>query len=483
MNSTNIPTLIEYMCSQNWGLKYSTFVQLKDILERHNSGQRLNEDEIAKIVATKQDKGSDGRQFEITRRGTAVIPVSGVIAKYSRMVNGVSQPRGTSIETLREQFSQAMNNTKVQQILLHIESPGGNINGLADFAQSVYEASFEKPVVAYIDDLGASAAYWIASQANKIYTNQTADVGSIGIYALYVDTSERAKQFGLKYMIFRSGKNKGIGAPGIEISEDNAKAIQENIDATHEIFVQTILKGRVAAGLDEESLRELADGRCFIGAESVQNKLVDGVMTFEQALAALETNPSDLRTETMIVAAASAEENNQVQKKEFAMEKKETNDAAAATDTERVIQAERQRTSSINEALADDAFKDLRKQAIADGLSLNDAKALAFDKSQEIHAAALAEVNEKLTKAQERLKAISEGGQPNATGQEPADENEDASTGKSDAGTAQQYEAAVEEFKKQGKTKAEAHRLAAHNFPESHDAWVQAQPNADKKKA
>lgn len=475
--STSNPTMIDYLSNEFWALKDSTMAQLTDILERHYKGDKLDAETIANITAQRDAKGSGDRKFTITQRGTAIIPISGVIAKHSRMVNGMSQPRGTSVEYLREQFAKAMDDRKVTQIMLHVESPGGSVNGIADFAQSVFDASFEKPVVAYIDDLGASAAYWIASSASKVYANQTGNVGSIGVYALYIDTSDRAEKMGLKYMIFRSGANKGIGAPGIKITEGNAEAIQKNVNATAEVFIQTILKGRASAGLDEQSLRDLADGQCYVGKAAADNNLVDGIMTFDQALAALESTPPALRTEDTIVAASVAEETINVnESKEHEMAKDKTEAAAIEQGKiDAAVKAETERVTGINAALPGEALAAVRDKAIAEKMTVDEAKASAFDAVQAANTAAMTAKNQELAEASAKLDAIAAGGAEvvaaEAIGEQVATTVK-AGKNAADDGKASTYAAAVEKYKADGMKNSKAIRKASNRLPISKQAWL-----------
>ena len=470
-------TAIEYITSQNWALQPEVMSHLSDVLERHFNGIKLPADQIEAIVAARDGSSANDRKFEVTRGGTAIIPVSGIIAKHSRLVNGSSQPKGTSVETMRQQLADAMADRTVTQIMLHIESPGGNVNGLADFAQSVFDATFSKPVVAFIDDLGASAAYWIAAGANKIFTNVTGNVGSIGVYCLYVDSSARAEKLGLKYMIFRSGANKGIGSPGVEITEGNAAAIQENIDGMFEVFLSAVLKGRAHAGLGDEQLRAVADGRCFVGAVAQQHNLVDGVMTFDQALAALETNPPALRTENTIAAADVAEQNETIQNKELDMaEKKE---AAAITQEvlDAAVKAEGVRLVSINEALAGDEYADIRQKAAGDtAMTVAMAKAEAFGVAIATSAAKIKAIEETLAEANEKLETIAKGGS-NAVAAVATDKDEDKITtdASDDDGKASTFTAARDKLVAEGKTTTKAISGAVAKYPKSYDAWVLAQ--------
>ena len=479
--SRALPILLEYISGQNWAMQPSTLQQMVDIVERHVRGDRISDDEIKDITAARTIKGSDKRTFEITDGGMAVIPVSGIIAKYSRLVNGSSKPRGTSIETLRGQFDEAMTDARVKGIFLHIESPGGNLDGLADFAEDIYSASFEKPITAYADDLAASAAYWLGSQANAFYANQTADVGSIGVYTLYVDSSARAEQLGLKFHIVRSGPNKRVGSAGVEITEENLAAIQTRIDTFYDIFIAAVLRGRGRAGLTEENLRELADGRTYIGADAAEKKLIDGVYSLAAAFAA---GPPRLRdSHTTVATVASVGKNNNRKNKEINMSNEQTQDGAAVVNGDEIKEAataaERQRIASISSALDGEAFSGVRNKAIAEGKSLTEAKAIAFDAAVKIHGEQLADIKQELAVAEQKLTAIAAGGSDVAA--QPAndaDQEQGDVTGDDD-GKAETYEKMVTHLQTEagGKlSKGKAGIEAAKKFPRSHEAWKEAQP-------
>jgi len=479
-NAEPLPTLLEYISKQNWAMEPHVLMQMADIVIRHIQGARLSIDEINEITAAKKERASEKRLFEITDEGTAIIPISGIIAKYSRMVNGSSKPRGTSIETLREQFAEAMISRRVKNIFLHIESPGGNLDGVADFAEDIYRASFEKPVIAYADDLAASAAYWLASQANAFYANQTADVGSIGVYTILIDSSARAEQLGYKFNIIRSGPNKGVGATGVEITEDNLSIVQEQIDVFYEIFLAAILRGRASAGLTEKSLRKLADGRTYIGADAVKKRLIDGVYPLAAALSAEAPELRDNYTTVATGASVGLNVNREVKENKMANEEKK--EGAAVTGDEQVREAataaERQRIASINSALSGDDFTGVRNRAIAEGFSLTEAKAAAFDAAVKVHGEKTKALEEKLAVAEEKLAAIAEGGDDQLKAAEPSDGDEDKATVAGDDGKAETYTAAVEQMmsKDNKLTRGKAMLAAAKKYPKSHEAWKKEQP-------
>ena len=282
-NLSVLPTILEHLTALPWAMHEPTLIQMSDIIARHVSGVRLSADEIAAATSGRKNRPDSETTYRI-EGSAAVIPVMGVIAKYSRQVNGSSQPRGTSIELLTGQLSQAVGDDRAKRIFLHIESPGGSVAGLSDFADAVYAANEVKPVIAFCDDLAASAAYYIGSQASRLYANQTAMVGAIGTYAMTLDSSRAAEDMGLHFVIVRSGQHKGIGETGIPITDANVAELQSSVDKYFSLFRNAVLRGRGPRGLSAESLDEIADGRCYVGSDALDAKLVDGIMTCRQAL-------------------------------------------------------------------------------------------------------------------------------------------------------------------------------------------------------
>lgn len=469
-----ITQLLKYCITNDWAMDELTLNKMSGVVQRHLNGKKLDADEIAAITS-ERDSRVEERKFEIVD-GAALIPVTGVIAKHSSMVNGCSQPEGTSVETMRSQLQAAMADPKVESIFLMIDSPGGSIDGLADFADEVFAASFEKPVVAFADDLCASAAYWIASQAGAIYSNQTADIGSIGVYALAVDSSKRAENEGLKFHIFRSGANKGVGAPGIEITEDQRAVIQDRIDAKFEIFLDAIMQAR-GDRIDKDDLRELADGRCFVGAKALEHNLIDGITTLSQAFTAALP---PVRKHKSVTAVASAEKNQLDSVKEQNMAKKETDQvdaSAGAKAAADAVKADRERVAGINEALKGDAFADLRAKAIADGISVADAKALAFDIAQTANAEQVKALEATNADAQAKLDAIANGGSDHVAANTADEEPPTAPKQEGDSDDASVFEN-YRDTLMGSISEGEAITKAAARYPNSHDAWVNKQPNS-----
>jgi len=228
-----------------------------------------------------------GKVYPVAGDGVAVIELSGPLTKYV-----ASMAAGTSTVFLRRQIRLAAADDDVRAILLVIDSPGGTVAGTPDLAAEVAAAARQKPLDAYIEDLGASAAYWIASQARHVWSNSNGLVGAMGTYGVIVDYSARAAAMGLKVHVVKAGEFKGAGVPGTEITQKQLDVVQSRVNQLNEFFLEAVAAGR---RLSLDQVRELADGRVHIGAEAQKLGLTDGVRTLDQVLAQLSSKPKSIR--------------------------------------------------------------------------------------------------------------------------------------------------------------------------------------------
>lgn len=213
-----------------------------------------------------------------TSDGVAVIELSGPLMKEW------SKYGGTSTLWFRSAMKAAMNDSRISAIMVHIDSPGGTVAGTMDAAAAVKAADAIKPTYAHIDDLGASAAYWIASQARKVFANATALVGSIGTYSVLYDLSGQAEANGIKVHVISTGQFKGAGEPGAPVAPEHIQYAQERVNALNKFFLAGVESGR---GMTRADVSGVADGRVWIADEAKKLKLLDKVQSFEMSLASV----------------------------------------------------------------------------------------------------------------------------------------------------------------------------------------------------
>ena len=180
--------------------------------------------------------------------------------------------------------------------MLHIDSPGGTAAGTYDLAHEVARADLKKPVFAFVEDLGASAAYWVASQARQVFCNSTAMVGSIGTFGVVHDLSAMAAQSGIKVHVIKAGQFKGTGIPGTELTAEQLADEQRVVSQLNEEFIRGVSKGRK---MDLDTVREIADGRIHVGKAAQELGFVDAIKTYDQAFRLLLKEQSNPRSRSM----------------------------------------------------------------------------------------------------------------------------------------------------------------------------------------
>jgi len=251
------------------------------------------------VEPTPVSASGDARPYALDRNGTAVIPIDGQLQK------GSSKYGGTSSLAVRRALRIAREDPEVQAIMLHIDSPGGTVAGTDDLAEETRAAGALKPIAAHIDDLGASAAYWVASQTDFITASKTSEVGSIGTFAVLHDTSARYQAEGIQVHVVSTGPYKGALVDGVPVSEPALAEIRERVSAVNEHFLSAVQRGR---GLRRGKLEELATGQVWIAEKAKENGLIDGVMSFDAAMGRLRKQPAKTQKKySMDVEIAEAE--------------------------------------------------------------------------------------------------------------------------------------------------------------------------------
>ncbi len=182
----------------------------------------------------------------------------------------------TSYENIHEEIESALEDKSIETILLDIDSPGGEVNGVFDLADFIYSARGKKRIIAIANDDAYSAAYAIASSAEKIFLTRTSGVGSIGVIASHIDQSGFDEKQGIKYTTIFAGSRKNDLNPHEPMTSESLESLQKEVGRLYEMFVQLIARNR---GLSIEKIRSTEAGLYF-GEKAVEIGLADGVTTF-----------------------------------------------------------------------------------------------------------------------------------------------------------------------------------------------------------
>ena len=163
-----------------------------------------------------------------------------------------------------------------QKIVLKISSFGGSTLGAFPCADSIATANEIKPIIAYVDDNCASAAYLIASQCNEIVAAEGSLVGSIGAVTVLVDDSKRSEALGIKRVVVASSKIKAQGMDG-KVTEDFKANMQDKIDQTQEFFRARVKEGR---GMSNAEVDAVSTGDVYFPEDAMKLDLIDRIANF-----------------------------------------------------------------------------------------------------------------------------------------------------------------------------------------------------------
>ncbi len=207
--------------------------------------------------------------------GVAIIPINGILMNNVPKWFAWFDIEATAYGDIISMVKAAAMSDDVERIHLQINSPGGTVAGVHEASQAIFNARKTKQVTAHINDLGASAAYHLAAQAQAISVGPNAEVGSIGVFSVYVDSSKAAEDEGIKVHVIRSGDHKGMGVPGDKITAEQLASQQAVVDGMADNFVKAVATGR---DMKVSDIRKLATGETWIAKTAKSNGLIDSVV-------------------------------------------------------------------------------------------------------------------------------------------------------------------------------------------------------------
>lgn len=212
-----------------------------------------------------------------------VIPLVGLMTKrYGWLTEFFG---GTSTAETIGHVRRASRDDGVGAILILVDSGGGQVTGTDDLYLAIREAAERKPVVAFVEDFCASAAYYVVAGATKIVCNESAEVGSLGVFLVVDDYSAEFERAGIKVHVISTGTYKGMGAVGAPVTDAQIKEFQRLVDAAGTLFLRRVTEGRKLTM--DFARKEIFDGRLFTAREAKRLRLVDEISTFEKTIVQL----------------------------------------------------------------------------------------------------------------------------------------------------------------------------------------------------
>ena len=177
------------------------------------------------------------------------------------------------------------NRSNVSSVIIRIDSPGGGVAASQEIYEAIkkFRSETRKKVVVSMASTAASGGYYIACAADRIYANPGSITGSIGVIAQWYDYSDLLRWAKMQSIVIKSGDLKDSGSGFRPMTDEEKEYFQSLIDDMYGQFVSAVSESR---NIPEEEVRKLADGRVYTGTQAKENRLVDEIGTFQDAVAA-----------------------------------------------------------------------------------------------------------------------------------------------------------------------------------------------------
>lgn len=271
--------VLQFVAETPWAIQEEALATIVAIVEYRSAGQRLSDEEIrARIDAA---SGGGSRQGAFTRGGVAVLPLYGAIIPRADMFTEMSG--ATSVQRFSALLRQALDDEEIDAILIDVDSPGGSVAMITELAAEIRSARGRKPITAIANTKAASAAYWLAAQADEIVVTPSGEVGSIGVYSAHTDFSRALELAGITTTLISYGEHKTELSPYKPLSPEAIAALQTRVDVAGEKFVADVAAGR---GVTADTVREKFGQGRMVGADrALELGMVDRVEPFKETLA------------------------------------------------------------------------------------------------------------------------------------------------------------------------------------------------------
>ncbi len=207
-----------------------------------------------------------------------------VVYAQGQIFDGSSESDDENIyaDDLAKTLRKLRNDDNVASVVLRVNSPGGSALASDIIWREVKLLREQKSVVVSMGGYAASGGYYISCAANYIYAEPTTLTGSIGVYGMVPNVEKAADNIGVDLDVV--GSSKAPIVTGIRALTDGEKAVLMNsIERTYKTFVTRVSDGRL---MSYEAVDSIGQGRVWMGADAVENGLVDEIGSLDDAIEA-----------------------------------------------------------------------------------------------------------------------------------------------------------------------------------------------------
>ncbi len=296
------PRLVQAVFSSPWAILEETLEMIVEIVQFRAAGGTLSAEEIQdRIGAVRRPVDRLSRPVARQAGAIAVLPLRGPIAQRMNLMTQVSG--GTSTEVFSQRLAMVMNEPSIKAVVIDVDSPGGTVFGVDELASELFHFRGTKPIIAQVNSMMASAAFWIGAAADEVVITPGGLMGSVGVFLPHTDTSQRDEKEGVKTTLISAGRFKTEGASHEPLGDEARESLQGIVDSVFDRMVKSIARSRdVSAATVRNGFGE---GRVVTSAKAVELGMADRVSTLKETLESLGADRASTR---VLLAMDEAEE-------------------------------------------------------------------------------------------------------------------------------------------------------------------------------
>lgn len=235
---------------------------LRDVLGKHTIG-------LAKYAATlKPEKGKD--RIAVLYASGAIMPGEG----YS----------GIQSEVYKKAIRELQDDDKIKAVVLRVNSPGGSADSSEEILYELRELRKKKPVVVSFGDVAASGGYYIAMEADAIFSSPNTITGSIGVLGMIPSAQKLVNNIGITTDYVNTNENSDFLTTVFKpMSSTGIETMTEMTENVYGVFVNHVMNAR---NMSFEEVDSIGGGRVWSGTQALKLGLVDQLGTLEDAIQA-----------------------------------------------------------------------------------------------------------------------------------------------------------------------------------------------------
>jgi signal peptide peptidase SppA len=289
-----MPRFVEPNEYTSWAVRPEVLPALAEMAREPLSGEERQQLEAHcpdGIVSRTLEARPGGGRAPRVAGAVQVISLRGLITPRASLFSLLFGYGGGGLQSFVEIFEEAVNDGDIGAIVIDIDSPGGRTDLVPETAATIRGARGTKPIIAVANTMAASAAYWLAAQADEVVVTPSGWAGSIGVFTLHNDWSGWNEQRGIVPTYVSAGRFKTEGNPDEPLSDSARAAMQQTVDDFYGLFVESVAEGR---GATADAVRNgYGEGRMLTAQRALAENLVDSIETLDDVISRLLGTTAD----------------------------------------------------------------------------------------------------------------------------------------------------------------------------------------------